>query len=131
MASPIQLILDAQIRPGKQEAFQALSQAIPAFMQAAEPNTLESRWVVQEGGDRVLMMDVYASSSALLQHVQNLQTSGHMDAIRDCLDLLAVHCIGAPNARARLVLGEWGTLFYHAAGGFARPARSLPLAIVP
>lgn len=129
MSGPIQLILDAQIRSGQEATFQRVCRAVPDLIQKAEPRTLESRWVVQEGGDRVLLMDLYASSSALVQHFQNLQTSGHLDAIRSCLNLVAVHCVGSPDARARLVLGELGTLYYHPVGGFVRDVRPVPLMV--
>ena len=116
--SRISYIAEFTIADGKAGEFKSKAQGYIDAVEANEPGTLGYQWYVDAAGTRCLLHETFASSEALIAHLQNVGPS--------LPDLLAIapitrtEVLGSASAAATEALAALGAVHFPHLAGFER-----------
>ncbi len=116
----LQLILQANVKKGQEKTLQNLAKTAPSVVEKNEPGTLDYRWVINDDGTGVRMLETYNTSQAFIEHINAAKQSGFLDQLMSCVDLTSTQVIGNPTPAAKEILDGLGASYFHTMAGFNR-----------
>ncbi|MBW3582056.1 MAG: antibiotic biosynthesis monooxygenase [Euryarchaeota archaeon] len=128
MSVPIQLVLDAKIKPGQENTLDKVAQNLVPLVEK-EKGTLDYRWVRESGTPNVCFFDLYSDSNAFVEHFKNAKGNGTLDDLMACVDITGVTVVGKPEPAAKEILDQFGAKYYEQYAGFSRIAQLQPATI--
>ena len=118
MPGPITLIVEFDMRPGRQEDFRAAVDALRGAVAEQEPGTLTYDWWLSEDGSQGLAVELFRDSGALVTHMGD-----HAPLVADLLDaasVVSLKVLGEPTGEGRAAIEAAATAFYSPLGGIER-----------
>jgi quinol monooxygenase YgiN len=116
--SKISYILEFTIAGGKADEFKTKAQGYIDAVQKNEPGTLGYQWYVDDGGTRCLVHETFASSEALLAHLQHVGPS--LPELLAIAPITRLEVLGSASTEAKDALAALGAVHFPHLGGFAR-----------
>jgi quinol monooxygenase YgiN len=118
MDSAVSWVVELAVKSGKLESFRALMEEMVTSTRQ-EPGALAYEWFVSEDGTAVHIYERYASSAAVLEHLQNF---GQKFAERffAAVDATRFTVYGTPSDAAKAGLSGLGPAFFGPFGGFVK-----------
>jgi quinol monooxygenase YgiN len=113
-------MIEAEVRPGQQEALRELSREQVAHTAASEPGTLDYEWSLSADGQTCHIWERYADSAAAMVHIRTFDER-YASRFFGIFRPTRVFLYGAPSAEVRQALAGLGPVMMDPLGGFSRP----------
>lgn len=118
MDGEVSWIVELSVKTGKLEEFRSLMEEMVASTRQ-EPGTLAYEWFVSDDGSAVHIYERYASSDAVLEHLQNFG-SKFAERFLAAVDLTRFMVYGTPSQQVKASLSGFGPTYLGPFGGFVR-----------
>lgn len=114
--------VELHVRPGKLQAFRALTEAMIEATRA-EAGVLNYERFISADGQTVHVYERYENSAAAVAHLQMFRRQFGAQ-FRSMVERKHFHVYGTPGAELRSILDEFGAVYLQPFGGFCRPQSS-------
>jgi quinol monooxygenase YgiN len=118
MDDEVSWLVEVGIKPGKLEGFRALMAEMVASTRS-EAGTLAYQWFVSDDGTAVHIYERYASSAAVMTHLQSFG-SKFAERFFEAADITRWMIYGTPSAEVKSALNTFGPTYLGPFGGFVR-----------
>jgi quinol monooxygenase YgiN len=118
MDNAVSWVVELAVKPGKLESFRALMAEMVASTRE-EHGALTYQWFVSDDGSTVHIYERYASSAAVLEHLQGFGAK-FAERFLAAVDPTRFTVYGAPSDEAKQGLSGFNPTYLGPFGGFAR-----------
>lgn len=110
MSDQITLLVESQISDGKLDALLEVVERLKAHVAATEPDTLQYDWFIDKDSNKARVVEVYATSEAVLFHAQNYASFAR--ELADLRKVTSMSVCGTPSKALAEAFGAAGAGFY-------------------
>lgn len=110
MSSPITLIVESVVLPGKLEQLRDTVKRVAEHCAASESGLLRYDWYVDESGETLRVVETYADSDAIRFHMQNY--SMFLPALDELRQMKNLTLLGEPDAELAQALAARGAAVF-------------------
>lgn len=118
MDEEVAWLLEVTVKPGKLDTFRALAAEMVTSTRG-EAGTLTYQWFVSNDGSAVHIYERYASSAAVMTHLQAFGST-FAERFFAAVDITRWMIYGAPSAEVTSALNTFGPTYLGPFGGFVR-----------
>lgn len=119
MSEEIQWVLELNVHQGQQNNVRAFVADIVKTTQENEPGALCYEYHLSGDGNRCVVLERYADSTAALTHLENFETL-YADRFFSLFELAQFRVFGPASDELRNLLGGLGATFEERIGGFRK-----------
>lgn len=110
MTSPIILVVESAVTPGKLDELRSLTAEVAAHCAATEAGLLTYDWFISDDGTKIRVFEQYADSDAIRFHAGNY--ASFLPSLAECRTVERMTVLGEPDAELRSMLEARGAAVF-------------------